>query len=98
MLKLHEIDDQKEAAKALLNFLKGYAKENGMNPDTEVSYAGYDGTPEWPCVCFEAGPYQWGVALSLGGKPIPGLEYDPSKQANWFLEPYYSFDVCFTQA
>lgn len=96
-IKLHEIDDPVKAAEVLHNFLREYAKDIGMKPDIEVGYAKYAGSKDYPAVCFEAGPYEWGVRFSLGGKPFNGIEYDPRKQDNWYLEPHYSFDVCFIE-
>ena len=41
-----------------------------------------------------AGPWEWGVAYSLGSHP---KSYDMFSNPNdWYLECYYGFDVIFT--
>ena len=45
-------------------------------------------------VCFEAGPWEWGVGYSLSSHPE---SYDMmSNPHDWYLECYYGFDVIFT--
>ena len=45
-------------------------------------------------VIWESGPFDWGVAYSMGSNP---KSYDPMKNIqDWYLECYYGFDVMFT--
>lgn len=96
------------AAKALYNYLRPICESWGQNPDIELNLLtpamseslGYG--KEWR-VMWEAGPYEWGVYLSLGGNwsegnysstgSIIGWEND-----NWYMEPYWSFDVGFVKS
>ena len=80
------------AAKALYKVLCKFAKDLGQNPDIEVQLytpeqskeRGY--TSGWQ-VQWEGGPYQWALGASL-------QVYN--HKAGWYTEPYYSFDLCFT--
>jgi hypothetical protein len=69
------------------------AESWGMNPLIEVGIK-KPGEPRHfdddSCyaVVFEAGPYEWAVAASLN--------VDTSSKV--LAEPYYSFDLCFTEA
>jgi len=91
--------DKKTAANQLYQALREQAKRMGFDPDTEVfmtdDYKKYDTIDEgdiW--VCFEAGPYDWGVGYSLSSHPE---SYDMmSNPHDWYLETYYGFDVIFT--
>ncbi len=56
-------------------------------------------------VMWEGGMYEWGVKLSLNWDCDRGAEYremgvkhNPQDNKNWFMEPYYSFDVGFCKA
>lgn len=55
-------------------------------------------SPEWR-VCWESGPYQWGIDLSCS----ESFQFDSGPRLThvlsnaWFLEPYYSFDVNFVE-
>lgn len=98
------------AAKDMLfEFVCATAKSWGMDPNIECSLLtpkqsndlGYG--RQWR-VMWEAGPYNWGVDLSLGGVTFVKLDgpYDRSRAEivmgdpeDWHLEPYYSFDVGF---
>ena len=82
------------AAKAFHKALCKFAKEvYGQNPDIEI----FIDTPEesqargygrnWR-VCWEAGPYEWAFGTSF---------QVVNTCAGWYTEPYYSFDVCFTE-
>jgi pyrroloquinoline quinone (PQQ) biosynthesis protein C len=64
----------------------------GMKPEIEVGIK-KPGEPRhhsdvdcW-CVTFEAGPYEWAVAASL----------NVSTKGKVLAEPYYSFDLCFSE-
>lgn len=73
------------AAKGLYEALRKAAKDEGQNPDMEVQIwkPGENGN-QWR-VSWEAGPYEWAIGLSA-------LVTGP-----WgYTEPYYSFDLCFT--
>ena len=80
------------AAKALYKALCKLAKAMGQDPDIEVSLytpeqsfaRGY--TTGWQ-VQWEAGPYQWAIGASF---------QVANHKAGWYTEPYYSFDLCFT--
>ena len=83
------------AAKALGEALVQYAiNSQGYSEDLargEISVwppkrtKQYSGIEQW-CVVWESGPYQWAVAMSMN---ISGP---------WgFCEPYYSFDLHFTE-
>tara|TARA_R100000781_G_C4047064_1_gene116093 strand:- start:308 stop:670 length:363 start_codon:yes stop_codon:yes gene_type:complete len=89
---------KEEAAKQLYQALREQAKKMGFDPDSEVfmtsDYENYEEICEgqiW--VCFEAGPYDWGVGYSIGSHPS---SYDMmSNPQDWYLETYYGFDVIF---
>jgi len=64
----------------------------GMDPSIEVGIK-KPGQPRhhpdidcW-CVAFEAGPYEWAVAASLS----------TDTKGKVLAEPYYSFDLCFSE-
>ena len=83
------------AAKALYNHLCKCAKAEGQNPDMEViiktpEEAKTHGVGNCWWVSWEAGPYQWAIGFSLGGR---GSNFE----AGWYTEPYYGFDLCFTE-
>lgn len=88
-----ECKTKQGAAKRLYAGLQDYCEAVGM-PRSEV----FIQTPEesaqggygkcWR-VCFEAGPYEWGISASL--------DWLFNRGAGWYTEPYYSFDVCFTE-
>jgi len=79
------------AAKAFHKALAKTVKEFGMNPDVET----FIKTPEesekagygrgWT-VSWESGPYEWAIDASWKVQNSP----------TWYTEPYYSFDLCFT--
>ncbi len=89
---------KEDAANQLYQALRKQAKRMGFNPDTEVfmtsDHENYEEISEgqiW--VCFEAGPWEWGVGYSLGSHPE---SYDMmSNPHDWYLECYYGFDVIF---
>lgn len=83
------------AAKALHKALCKFAAEvYGQNPDIEL----FIDSPEqsvargygksWR-VCWESGPFEWGVLASFECR---------AKDFSWYTEPYYSFDLCFSEA
>lgn len=79
------------AAKALYAALCVKAKAIGMNPDSEVfirtpeqnAAAGYGAC--WH-VSWEAGPFDWAI----------GASFNCSNSPHWYTEPYYGFDLDFT--
>ena len=81
------------AAKALYKALCKLAKDMGQDSDIEVrlytpeqSFArGY--TTGWQ-VQWESGPYEWAIGASFQVENYSG--------GGWYTEPYYSFDLCFT--
>jgi hypothetical protein len=82
-----------DAAKATFDLCCKAAEAWGMKPSIECSIK-KPGEPRhhsdescW-CVTFEAGPYEWGVTASLS----------VSTKGKVLAEPYYSFDLCFSEA
>lgn len=76
------------AAKALGAALKKWASERGYYDEIEVwspeRTERYSGYRQWSVV-WESGPYEWAVPLSM------------ELRGPWgFCEPYYSFDLHFT--
>lgn len=76
------------AARALYEALRKASAAIGQNPDREVALWSPDENPfckgQWG-VCWESGPYQWAVGISM------------EVSGPWgFCEPYYSFDLHFT--
>lgn len=85
--------DPEEAAKATFDLCCKAAEAWGMKPSIECGIR-KPGEPRhhsdescW-CVTFEAGPYEWGVTASLS----------VSTKGKVLAEPYYSFDLCFSEA
>lgn len=80
------------AAKAFYEALKPVVEAYGQNPETELFISPPDKTAErgygrqWQ-VSWEAGPYEWGIVASM----------DFMFGNGWYTEPYYSFDLCFTE-
>ncbi len=81
-----------EAAHATFEACCKAAETWGMNPSIEVGIKN-PGEPRhhsdidcW-CVTFEAGPYEWAVAASL----------NVDTKGKVLAEPYYSFDLCFSE-
>ena len=80
------------AAKGLYKALRKWCEDVGYDPDIEVRIdnpeqneaRGYG--RNWR-VCFEAGPVEWGGHASL---QMPNCKWG-------YCEPYYSFDLCFTE-
>lgn len=89
---------KEDAAEQLYQALRKQAERMGFDPDTEVfmtsDHENYEEIGEgqiW--VCFEAGPWEWGVGYSLGSH---SESYDMTNNPhNWYLECYYGFDVIF---
>lgn len=85
-------DTKEAAAKAFYQALRPVVEAYGHDPDIEcgifspeeASQRGYGAV--W-VVWWEAGPYQWGIPTSM---------WLYNYEADWFTEPYYSFDVTFT--
>ena len=80
-----------ESAHAVYRICCEAAKAWGMKPEIEVAIrapgeARHHGDTSCWSVCFEAGPYQWAIAASMN---------TPSG-CNVLAEPYYSFDLCFS--
>ena len=76
-------------AKALYDVLRALAKEQGQNPDIEVSIRApgeprhFGDTSCWN-VCWEAGPYDWAIGASM----------ELTHATRVVIEPYYGFDLC----
>lgn len=76
-------------AKALYAAVRERAEAEGQKPDIECGIvapgeSAYDGNGDRWLVMWEAGPYQWGVNVSLSITMNIGL-----------VEPYHSFDLTF---
>lgn len=88
-----QYDTPEDAAKAFHKALRATVTAYGQNPDTECFIL----TPEqarkrgvgnnWQ-VSWEAGPWEWGIVASAWVNHPAG---------KWYTEPYYSFDLCFTE-
>lgn len=85
--------DPEAAAKATYELCCKAAEAWGMKPEIEVGIR-KPGEPRhhgdtgcWS-VAFEAGPYEWAVAASL----------NVDTKGKVLAEPYYSFDLCFSNA
>jgi len=97
------------ASEKLYQYVRDTARSWGQDPDKECIYL----TPRHPLalergpfyrVMWEAGPYEWGSYLSLGGVTFKQFDGswdsdDPElvigNPSNWYLEPYFNFDVGF---
>lgn len=85
-------DNSEEAAREVYALCCDAAENWGMKPAIEVGlYAPgeprhHSDTGCWS-VSFEAGPYEWGVAASL----------NVDTKGKVLAEPYYSFDLCFSE-
>lgn len=81
------------AARATYDICCKAADSWGMKPEIEVSIRKpgeprhHNDTGCWS-VAFEAGPYEWAIAASL----------NVSTKSKVLAEPYYSFDLTFTNA
>lgn len=85
--------DPEAAARATYEACCKAAEAWGMKPEIEVSIRKpgeprHHGDIDCWSVAFEAGPYEWAVAASLS----------VDTRGNVLAEPYYSFDLCFTNA
>lgn len=85
--------DPEAAAKRTYEVCCKAAEAWGLNPSMEVGIRA-PGEPRhhsdigcW-AVSFEAGPYEWAIAASL----------NLDTKGKVLAEPYYSFDLCFTEA
>lgn len=77
-----------EAAKAVYEALKPVVVLFGQKPEIELSMRGpADHHYAGKCwlVCWEAGPWEWGINASFVACNASGQ----------LCEPYYSFDLCF---
>lgn len=84
--------DKANAAKALYRVLRLYVIEIGGDPDLEVTIRSPEENKSFgqhPCwyVGFEGGDYAWAIGASFT------LSND-----HWYTEPFYSFDLEFTDA
>lgn len=69
---------------------RDFARETGMNPDIECDFREPGAQRHIPAangwtVVFEAGPYDWGVEVSMELISLTGIT----------VEPYYGFDLTF---
>jgi hypothetical protein len=101
--------DMLTAKDKLFEFVCRTAKKWGQDSNIECSLLTPDQSHEldfgrfWH-VMWEAGPYEWGVNLSLDGVTFVEFdgEFDRDRPEiimgapeDWYLQPYYSFDVGF---
>lgn len=98
------------AAKRLYRYLRKLSVERGQNPDIEVSLLTPEQSEEhgygrcWR-VMWESGPFEWAVALSLGGTMYgpDRNDYSYTKKPEvlvtdaekYIAECYHSFDIGF---
>ena len=81
------------AAKALYKALCKLSKDFGQNPDYEVQLYSPEQSKErgytsgWQVV-WESGPFEWAITASFYVQNY--------SNGGWYTEPYYSFDLCFT--
>lgn len=80
------------AAKAFHKALRKLCAEWDMDPDHEVflctpDHSEYMGTGRNWRVVWESGPFEWAI----------GASFEVENNPHWYTEPYYSFDLCFTQ-
>lgn len=73
---------------------------HGMKPGWEViifppEQKDFDGSGSWR-ICWESGPFEWGVGDSLGANTVVPYRYCSGK--TFYTEPWYSFDLCFQQS
>jgi hypothetical protein len=90
--------DMLTAARQFKAAIDKNCRRMGMDPDWETNILldkEYQGSSNKVIVvCFEAGPFDWGVGYSLGSHP---KSYNMHKNIqDWYLECYYGFDVMFT--
>ena len=96
------------AAKALYKYLVNLANEMGYDGEREVficnpKQSKERGYSEAWMVSWESGPFEWAVPVSLGSSMFAGeLGYSNTNgpeifafSENWFVEPWYSFDLYF---
>ena len=90
---------KEEAAARLYEALKKECADWGQDPSCEVYMTSDHNKCEYIkegeiWVCWEAGPFDWGVSYSLGSHPD---SYSwPKTNQDWYLETYYGFDVIFS--
>jgi hypothetical protein len=98
--------DKKTAAEMMYRSLVKHCKAYGMDPDIEVakpqSYPNKFTHTENEMagsntnniqVIWESGPFDWGVAYSLGSHP-KSYRFGKNIQ-DWYLETHWGFDVIF---
>lgn len=79
----------KARAEAAYAAIRELSQEWGQNPDIETLFRGPNENGPYPhgkcyVVGWESGPFEWAIAAS-----------EACAQAGVFVEPYYSFDLCF---
>jgi len=96
----------KGVANEVYRKLKAFAEKNGYNPKSIVvrdpeGTNEYWGTKAWS-VCWEEGPFEWAVSLSMGCSIFAGemarynTEAEIAVNASSVLaEPYNGFVLCF---
>lgn len=87
--------DCESAARALYAALCKLSREWGQKPEIEVLLLSPCeslrlGTGDNWRVCWEAGPYEWAIRASENCHNMN------RHHTGWYTEPYYSFDLCFT--
>lgn len=82
-------------AKAAYAVVREMSAEIGQKPDIETfiktpeeSHNFFGGTPGIWIVCWESGPYMWGINASMEVTVTSGK----------LCEPHYGFDLCFYPA
>jgi len=80
---------------------KRAAREHGEHWAGEVLVSPPEQTEGEPSgcwrLCWESGPYQWGITDSFGGGAVVPKRYCWSTEHGWYTEPYHSFDLCYTR-
>jgi hypothetical protein len=100
----------REAATRFASWLRQKARECGYDPKDVVLWSPQRtaelGWGSGWAVCWEGGPYDWAVNLSLGAglfagesesysKPGPFAPWGLSVTGKWFVEPYNGFILNF---
>lgn len=85
-----EHGNTEEAAKAFYEALKKFAVDHGYHENSVSCYPpekSYEcGWGHYWTVTWEDGPYNWAIYMS-----------SHMHGARWYVEPYYSFNLCFTE-
>jgi hypothetical protein len=110
-LNLKQYKSAETAARKLHAWVCEKSRELGQDPAIETALwspeqAAARGYSKSWMVCWESGPYDWAVALSLGSAYTAGETgrySEPDREVQmlgangWFCEPYYSFNLSFIE-